>query len=864
MVKTALFGKKEEPAEALPVHAPTAEVVPSGPNNNGIPATRREHVVPITVEDRLQACFLQANPTKIAEIPAIIDKMAVLGVTQVQLFAKLAARYQVQRVATISKYFHISLVEAELRGWLLEATKRTPDMHKRIRENEDARESLLSLLRDGSILCHLCRLDYRDTRYVQATESNAGGGSPSTAASPTNRQAIVIASPPGSNSNSRSHFDPHDSTSARGTPRQPGNQSVAGSGSDGSPQMLHAGRSHFYATENIERFLRFCTEDLGWGPGFFTVEGLQTLSEEELILHRLMWLSLRLWETGICDAQPPLCAVYDVSCWKGVEGRPIKEMFPVPPETKPVALHIGEVLDAVKIGVRVDMRSDNYLQIWHPVEHPMPVELPCCVLQDYLCVKAGTYWQLAGAVVGSYARSWSNVVWQFPCYEVSQHVKEARKDELGAAGEASAMRSPSRVPAAQAMAMEVAAAEADPTFIRMPTPPSSHSPNDSKTISLVPSMGISNQNPPSHINTNATSHQPEYTPCSSMAIPEITRESSWGAFFAESFTSERFDVTFIHASLVTDSLCRRLANPRSPPASTGTGGSDSTPESPLTPQTLKAQSSMHHESLTVRVVPEAPRSLLGRGSFGTVFLGLDLNTGKSVALKIIALSSSASATRNVEREVQHICRIEHPHIVRCFGVSLTETNCLCIAMEFAAAGTLLELLRRFSPIPLQLAYRYICGIADGLEYLHSERIIHCDLKPQNILVRGDGSVAISDFGCSQSVATVAIVQAEAGTLAYMSPECVQSRSFSKPSDVWAFGCCVAELCTGLAPWNKYPEWEQVMYRLGATNELPYDDDQLACIGDEVLIQVIRQCLDRDPDARPTMVDVLNTVRQGML
>ena len=157
--------------------------------------------------------------------------------------------------------------------------------------------------------------------------------------------------------------------------------------------------------------------------------------------------------------------------------------------------------------------------------------------------------------------------------------------------------------------------------------------------------------------------------------------------------------------------------------------------------------------------------VLGRGAYGTVYLGLNLDTGELLAVKQMELLSAAlpaaAASRElaaVEAEVALLARLSHPNVVSYLGTHREEAagengSCtLSVFLEYASGGSLKQLVERFGPLtgPTEPTLRaWLRQVLLGLEYLHRHGYAHRDLKPANVLLGADGTAKLSDFGTAK-------------------------------------------------------------------------------------------------------------------
>ncbi|KAI5120381.1 hypothetical protein M0805_006903 [Coniferiporia weirii] len=239
---------------------------------------------------------------------------------------------------------------------------------------------------------------------------------------------------------------------------------------------------------------------------------------------------------------------------------------------------------------------------------------------------------------------------------------------------------------------------------------------------------------------------------------------------------------------------------------------------------------------------------IGRGQFGSVYRALNLNTGQMVAVKRIRLEGlSEDDVKQLMREVDVVKSLSHPSIVKYEGMS-RDSDTLNIVLEFAENGSLGQTLKAFGKLNEKLVATYVIKILEGLDYLHRNDVVHCDLKAANILTTKNGNVKLSDFGVSLNLRKVGRDHKSdvTGTPNWMAPEVIELKGASRASDIWSLGCTVIELLTGRPPYADIQNGMSVMYRIV--------DDPMPPIPDEwssLLKDFLKQCFQRDPADRPS-------------
>lgn len=200
---------------------------------------------------------------------------------------------------------------------------------------------------------------------------------------------------------------------------------------------------------------------------------------------------------------------------------------------------------------------------------------------------------------------------------------------------------------------------------------------------------------------------------------------------------------------------------------------------------------------------------LGSGAFGEVYLGEHAHDQSQVAVKVLQFTQEN--LKGFIKEASTAFRLRHPHIVQLlsFGISADDTPYLI--MDYASNGTLRERHPKGTQLPLDIVLSYLLPLASALQYAHDRRVVHRDVKPENVLIGPVGEVLLSDFG----IAVVAPIERSfstqnlGGTAPYMAPE--QIRGKPQPaSDQYALGTMVYEWLCGVRPFqgNQWKVLEQ--------------------------------------------------------
>jgi serine/threonine protein kinase len=202
-------------------------------------------------------------------------------------------------------------------------------------------------------------------------------------------------------------------------------------------------------------------------------------------------------------------------------------------------------------------------------------------------------------------------------------------------------------------------------------------------------------------------------------------------------------------------------------------------------------------------------SELGQGGMGTVYLANDLTLGRVVAVKMVAAEAVAGVgSSQFLQEIALVSRLQHPNILPLFDAGERGGSPFYV-MPWVRGGSLGAMLRSRARLPLRETLGLLDGIAAGLGHAHEQRVLHCDIKPENILVQG-AHPYVMDFGIARKLHSESFEWASlrkdldfsAGTPAYVSPEQASGEPNLDPrSDVYSLACVAWEMLAGRKPFS---------------------------------------------------------------
>jgi eukaryotic-like serine/threonine-protein kinase len=196
-------------------------------------------------------------------------------------------------------------------------------------------------------------------------------------------------------------------------------------------------------------------------------------------------------------------------------------------------------------------------------------------------------------------------------------------------------------------------------------------------------------------------------------------------------------------------------------------------------------------------------SFVASGGMGAVYRVWDTKRNVPLAMKVLHADyiDDPSAFKSFQREARALQRLRHPNVVPFYGLYQTE-DFTFILQAFIDGPSLREILKKHpGGLPAPEAIIYLRALCAALGYAHSNGVVHCDIKPANIMTDQGGQIYLADFGISRHAESTTTTLAGAGTPAYMAPEQIRIEEVFPTTDIYALGVLLFEMLTGKRPFR---------------------------------------------------------------
>ena len=253
---------------------------------------------------------------------------------------------------------------------------------------------------------------------------------------------------------------------------------------------------------------------------------------------------------------------------------------------------------------------------------------------------------------------------------------------------------------------------------------------------------------------------------------------------------------------------------------------------------------------------------IGGGGMADVYKANDLLLNRPVAVKILhdQFKSDTEFIDKFNREAQAAARLSHPNIVNIYDVGVMD-GAHYIVMEYVPGRTLKDKIKQEGHLSVNEALTVAKGIASALSHAHANNLVHCDIKPHNILMMPDGSAKVADFGIARAVteSTMTYTGNVVGSVHYFSPEQAKGTMITPKSDVYALGVVLYEMLTGTLPFTGETPVSVAMKHL---QEEPVPVRQLDPSIPPVVEAIVARAMSKDPAMRPEASEIVKDIQQA--